>query len=69
MSHNAGSPLEVYLDQKDAGTFSKGVFLRRSADGVGNVNNVQVTLNMENIPTGDHDFKVLGIGNGEYPAR
>ena len=53
--HTAGSPL-----QADPVTDGKGVFLRRSAIGGGNITNVSVTLKM-NIPAGTYNYKVFGI--------
>lgn len=53
--HTAGSPL-----QADPVTDGKGVFLRRSALGGGNITNVSVTLKMT-IPAGTYNYKVFGI--------
>ena len=53
--HTAGSPL-----QADPVTDGKGVFLRRSAIGGGNITNVSVTLKM-NIPAGTYNYTVFGI--------
>ena len=53
--HTAGSPLQV-----DSVTDGKGVFIRRSALGSGNITNVTVTLKMT-IPTGSYNYKVFGI--------
>ena len=53
--HTAGSPL-----QADPVTDGKGVFLRRSALGGGNIANVSVTLKMT-IPAGTYNYKVFGI--------
>lgn len=56
-SHTVGTPLEVYLDGKN----NKGLFLRRAANGIGNISNVTVSLTMANLIPGQYDFKVLGI--------
>ena len=53
--HTAGSPL-----QADTVTDGRGVFLRRSAIGGGNITNVSVTLKMT-IPAGTYNYKVFGI--------
>lgn len=53
--HTAGSPLQV-----DTVTDGKGVFLRRSALGGGNITSVSVTLKMT-IPAGTYNYKVFGI--------
>ncbi|MCH2045648.1 MAG: hypothetical protein MK212_16145 [Saprospiraceae bacterium] len=59
--HTIASPLEVYIDGKDVGTNAKGVFLRRSTDGVGNITNVSVALRMVDLVPGEYDFKIFGI--------
>ena len=41
--HTTASPLEVYIDGRDAGLNALGLFLRRNADGTGNINNVAVS--------------------------
>lgn len=53
--HSAASPLQV-----DTVTDGKGVFLRRSSIGGGNISNVSVTLKMS-IPAGTYNYKVFGI--------
>ena len=53
--HSAGSPLQV-----DPVSDGKGVFLRRSALGGGDISSVSVTLKMT-IPTGTYNYKVFGI--------
>lgn len=53
--HTAGSPL-----QADPVTDGKGVFLRRSAVGGGNIPSTAVTLKL-NIPAGTYNYKVYGI--------
>ena len=53
--HTAGSPLQV-----DTVTDGKGVFLRRSALGGGNITSVSITLKMT-IPAGTYNYKVFGI--------
>ena len=53
--HTAGSPLQV-----DTVTDGKGVFLRRSSLGGGNITNVSITLKMT-IPAGTYNYKVFGI--------
>lgn len=65
--HTVGSPLEVYIDGKDAGAFAKGVFLRRSSNGVGNISNVAVTLRMSGLVPGEYDFRVFGIEMVQIP--
>lgn len=54
--HTAASPLVV-----DAVTDGKGVFIRRSADGVGNISSTTISLRMTGVPVGEFDFKVFGI--------
>jgi hypothetical protein len=39
----------------------KGIFIHRSAPGVGNIVNVPVTLAFDPVPLGDYDYKVIGI--------
>jgi formylglycine-generating enzyme required for sulfatase activity len=53
--HTAGSPLQV-----DAVADGKGVFIRRSALGGGNIGTTSVTLKMT-IPAGTYNYKVFGI--------
>jgi formylglycine-generating enzyme required for sulfatase activity len=53
--HTAGSPL-----QADPVSDGKGVFLRRSALGGGNISATSVTLKMT-IPAGTYNYKVFGI--------
>ncbi len=53
--HSAGSPLQV-----DTVADAKGVFIRRSAVGGGNIAATAVTLSM-NLPAGTYNFKVYGI--------
>lgn len=53
--HTADSPL-----QADPVSDGKGVFLRRSALGGGNISNASVTLKMT-IPAGTYNYKVYGI--------
>lgn len=53
--HSAGSPLQV-----DPVTDGKGVFIRRSALGGGNVGSTSITLKMT-IPAGTYNYKVFGI--------
>ncbi len=53
--HTAGSPL-----QADPVADGRGVFLRRSAVGGGNITNVSITLKMT-IPAGTYNYKVFGI--------
>lgn len=65
-AHTAASPLEPYIDGKDA-SGTKGLFIRRSADGVGNITNVAISLRLSNLPAGDYDFKVFGIEVVEIP--
>ncbi len=60
--HTAGSPLQV-----DAVSDGKGVFIRRSAVGGGNISNTSVTLKM-NITAGTYNYKVLGIEMANVPS-
>lgn len=53
--HSTASPLQV-----DTVSDNKGVFLRRSAVGGGNIAATTVTLSM-NLPSGTYNFKVFGI--------
>ncbi|MDQ3048189.1 MAG: SUMF1/EgtB/PvdO family nonheme iron enzyme [Bacteroidota bacterium] len=53
--HTAGSPL-----QADPVTDGKGVFVRRSALGGGNIASTSVTLKMT-IPAGTYNYKVFGV--------
>lgn len=52
---SAGTPLQV-----DPVSDGKGVFVRRSAVGGGNISNVAVSLKL-NIPAGTYNYKVYGI--------
>ncbi len=60
--HSAGSPLQV-----DAVSDGKGVFIRRAANGGGNISNISVTLKM-NIAAGTYNYKVVGIEMVNIPA-
>ena len=53
--HTAGSPL-----QADAVADGKGVFLRRSAFGGGNISATAISLAMT-IPTGSYNYKVFAV--------
>lgn len=53
--HSAASPLQV-----DTVTDGKGVFIRRSALGGGNISATSITLKMT-IPAGTYNYKVFGI--------
>jgi formylglycine-generating enzyme required for sulfatase activity len=53
--HSAGSPLQV-----DTVSDGKGVFIRRSALGGGNIGATSITLKMT-IPAGTYNYKVFGI--------
>lgn len=53
--HTTSSPLQV-----DAVTDGKGVFIRRSAFGGGNIAATSVTLKMT-IPAGTYNYKVFGV--------
>ncbi len=53
--HSAGSPL-----QADAVADGRGVFIRRSAMGGGNIGSTSITLKMT-IPAGTYNYKVFGV--------
>lgn len=53
--HSVGSPLQV-----DTVADNKGVFLRRSSVGGGNIPSTAVTLSM-NLPAGTYNYKVYAI--------
>lgn len=53
--HSAASPLMVEIVSD-----GKGVFLRRSAVGSGNISNASITLKMT-IPAGTYNYKVIGL--------
>ncbi len=53
--HTAGSPLQV-----DPVSDGKGVFIRRSALGGGNIGSTAISLRMT-IPAGTYNYKVFGI--------
>ena len=64
--HTVAAPLEAYIDGKDlAGT--KGLFLRRSADGTGNISSTVVSLRMAAMPLGEYDFRIFGIEMVQIP--
>lgn len=67
-NHSTTSPLEIYLDGRDAGSSAKGVFVRRSSAGAGNVSGVTVSLRMQGVTAGQYDFKVFGIEMVQIPA-
>jgi formylglycine-generating enzyme required for sulfatase activity len=54
--HSAASPLQV-----DPVADGKGVFVRRSALGGGNISATTVTLRMTGLGAGPYNFKVFGI--------
>lgn len=66
-NHSVGSPLEVFIDGKDVSTNAKGLFLRRSADGTGNINSVAVSMRMRALPIGQFDFRVFGVEMVQVP--
>ncbi|MES2761786.1 MAG: SUMF1/EgtB/PvdO family nonheme iron enzyme [Bacteroidota bacterium] len=59
--HTAGSPLQV-----DPVSDGKGVFIRRSAFGGGNIGSTSITLKMT-IPAGTYNYKVFGIEMASVP--
>ena len=67
VDHAVASPLEVFIDGKDAGTNAKGLFIRRGSDGFGAITNVAVSLRMESLPVGQFDFKVFGVEMVQIP--
>lgn len=67
-SHSTSSPLEIYIDGRDNASVTKGVFVRRSAAGTGNVSGVTVSLRMQGVTAGQYDFKVFGIEMVQIPA-
>lgn len=54
--HSAASPLQV-----DTVADGKGVFIRRSALGGGNISATSITLRMTGLGAGPYNFKVFGI--------
>lgn len=64
--HTIAAPLEAYIDGKDV-SGTKGLFLRRSADGTGNINSTLVSLKMSELPVGEYDFRVFGIEMVQIP--
>src|SRR5690554_4199707 len=66
-AHTASSPLEIYIDGRDASTNAKGLFVRRSSVGSGNISSSMVTLRVRNLPAGLYDFKVFGIEMVQIP--
>jgi formylglycine-generating enzyme required for sulfatase activity len=54
--HSAASPLQV-----DPVADGKGVFIRRSALGGGNITATSITLKMTGLGAGPYNFKVFGI--------
>jgi formylglycine-generating enzyme required for sulfatase activity len=66
-NHSVGSPLEIYIDGKDAGPSAKGLFIRRRADGSGSLSNVSVSIRMESLPAGQFDFRVFGVEMVQVP--
>ena len=54
--HTAASPLQV-----DPVADGKGVFIRRSALGGGNISSTSITLKMSGLGAGPYNFKVFGI--------
>jgi formylglycine-generating enzyme required for sulfatase activity len=54
--HSAASPLQV-----DPVADGKGVFIRRSALGGGNISATSITLRMTGLGAGPYNFKVFGI--------
>jgi formylglycine-generating enzyme required for sulfatase activity len=65
-NHTAAAPLEIYIDGKDA-SGTKGLFLRRSADGTGNIASTVISLRMTALPIGQYDFRVFGIEMVQVP--
>lgn len=68
-NHTAASPLEVYIDGKDGAAAAKGVFLRRSALGVGNISSTTISLRMIGLTAGQFDFQVFGIEMVQIPQE
>ncbi|MNJ90691.1 Formylglycine-generating sulfatase enzyme [compost metagenome] len=67
-NHSTTSPLEIYIDGRDNSTITKGVFVRRSSAGTGNVSGATVSLRMQGVTAGQYDFKVFGIEMVQIPA-
>lgn len=66
--HSTSSPLEIYIDGRDNAAITKGVFVRRSSAGSGNVSGVSVSLRMQGVTAGQYDFKVFGIEMVQIPS-
>lgn len=67
-NHSAASPLEVFIDGKDGVSAAKGVFLRRAANGTGNIASTSVSLRMIGLVAGQFDFQVFGIEMVQIPS-
>lgn len=67
-NHSTSSPLEIYIDGRDNAASTKGVFVRRSSAGAGNISGVTVSLRMQGVTAGQYDFKVFGIEMVQIPA-
>ena len=65
--HGTAAPLEIFIDGKDGGSVAKGLFVRRSTDGVGNITGVSVSLRMVGLVAGQYDFQVFGIEMAQIP--
>ncbi len=55
-SASAASPLTA-----DTTSDQKGVMVYRTADGTGNISNVQVSVRLTGLPSGNFDFNVFGV--------
>ncbi|PKR81447.1 hypothetical protein CW751_05170 [Brumimicrobium salinarum] len=66
-NHYADDPLEIYIDGRDGAAAAKGLFLRRKADGVGNIVDDSISINIINMPAGEFDFEVFGIEMVQIP--
>ncbi|MNV16035.1 Formylglycine-generating sulfatase enzyme [compost metagenome] len=66
-NHSTSSPLEIYIDGRDNAAITKGVFVRRSSAGTGNISSVTVSLRMQGVTAGQYDFKVFGIEMVQIP--
>lgn len=61
-SASAASPLRA-----DTTADRKGVMVYRSANGTGNISNVQVTVHLTGLPSGSFDFNVFGVEMVQVP--
>ena len=61
--HIIGAPLMAVVT-----TDKKGIFVKRSATGTGNISSIAISIKLDNPPAGDYDYQVFGVESVFIPT-